>query len=217
MFDNLPDPATLIPLLFALSVIPVLVVMVTSYTKLVVVFSLMRHALGLQQVPPPMVTNGLALVLTWYIMYPIGHTVMTAVNQEQARQGGAVTYGLVIEEAREPLKDFLQKHVSEREVEFFYDASQRMMAPEVARTVERDGFLVLIPAFTISELTKAFLIGFLIFLPFIVVDLIVANVLLAMGMQMMAPTIVSLPIKLLLFVLLDGWSRITHALVLSYQ
>lgn len=216
---NFPDPAVIIPLIFVLGVMPVLMVMVTSYSKIVVVMSLLKNALGLQQVPPAIVTNGLALLLTWYVMYPVGLEVMAAVEINQPPQKAAQTLTMlqIADRAKEPMRVFLDKHASERERVFFLDAANRLMGEKVASTLTRHDFVVLVPAFAVSQLTEAFLIGVLIMLPFIIIDLVVANVLMALGMQMMSPAMVSLPIKLLLFVVLDGWSRLSHALVLGYQ
>jgi len=216
---NFPDPAVFIPLIFALGVMPVAIVMVTSYSKIVVVLSLLKNALGLQQVPPAIVTNGLALLLTWYVMYPVGIEVMSALemNQRQPKTAQTLTMLEIAERGKEPLRAFLDKHASERERVFFLDAAHRLMGEKVAATVAREDFVVLVPAFAVSQLTEAFLIGVVIMLPFIIVDMVVANVLMALGMQMMSPAMVSLPIKLLLFVMLDGWSRLSHALVLGYQ
>jgi type III secretion protein R len=213
---NVPDPSLFIPLIFAVGLLPIAVVMLTSYTKIVVVLSLLKNALGLQQVPPPVVTNGLALVLTWYVMYPIGLDVWSGVEKAQLAGRPIMTLG-VLDQAKEPLREFLEKHASPRERAFFVDAARRMMKEPVAKEVGERDFVVLVPAFLVSELTSAFLIGFIVFLPFIVIDLVVANVLMALGMQMMSPTMVSLPLKLLLFVMLDGWSRLLHALVLTYR
>jgi type III secretion protein R len=214
--SSLPDPVTLIPFLFALAFVPIAAVMVTCYTKLVVVFALLRNALGLQQVPPAMVTNGLALVLTWFVMYPVGHEALKVLDPESGKAPANLSMAQLIATVKEPMRDFLKQHASEKEREFFLNAAQRVMKPEQAAQIKNTDFVVLVPAFTISELTEAFLIGFLLFLPFIVIDLIVANVLVAMGMQMMSPMMVSLPLKLLLFVMLDGWSRLAHSLVMSY-
>jgi type III secretion protein R len=214
---NLPDPASLIPLFFVIGVLPIAVVMLTCFTKIVVVLALLKHALGLQQVPPAIVTNGLALVLSWYVMYPIALEVWSAVERAPQQAQRAVSTMEIAAKAREPMREFLDKHTSEREQAFFLDAASRLMAPKVAAGLTERDFVVLVPAFAVSELTEAFLIGFLIFLPFIVIDLVVANVLMAMGMQMMSPAMVSLPLKLLLFVMLDGWSRLLHALVLTYR
>ena len=216
---NVPDPAVLVPLMFLIGVLPIALVMMTAYTKIVVVLSLLKNALGLQQVPPAIVTNGLALVLTWYVMYPVGAEVMTAVETNQATPGAAakLTVPDIMNFGKEPFRTFLDKHAKEHERAFFMDAARRLMGPKVAATLTPKDFVVLVPSFAVSELTAAFLIGVLVALPFIVIDLVVANVLMALGMQMMSPTVISLPIKLLLFVMIDGWSRLSHALVLTYQ
>ena len=173
----------------------------------------------MQQVPPAIVTNGLALVLTWYVMYPVGAQIMTAVDANQQSQSSAakLTVPDLLNFGKEPFRTFLDKHSKERERAFFMDAARRLMGEKVAATLTTKDFVVLVPSFAVSELTAAFLIGVLIALPFVVIDLVVANVLMALGMQMMSPTVLSLPIKLLLFVMLDGWSRLSHALVLTYQ
>jgi type III secretion protein R len=215
---GVPDPAVLIPLLFVLGLVPMGVVMLTSYTKIVVVFSLLRNALGLQQVPPTMVTNGLALVLTWYVMYPVGLQMLNAMDVDaNAPRLPNLSTLQVLDKAKEPMRAFLDKHANERERIFFADAARRLMGEAVAAQIGPKDFVILVPAFVLSELAEAFLIGVLIALPFLVVDLVVANVLMALGMQMMSPTMISLPAKLLLFVLLDGWSRLAHALVLTYR
>lgn len=216
---NVPDPAVLVPLLFLIGVLPLALVMMTAYTKIVVVLSLLKNALGLQQVPPAIVTNGLALVLTWYVMYPVGAQVMEAVDAQQATPvaSAKLTVPDILNFGKEPFRAFLDKHSKVHERAFFLDAARRLMGPKVFATLTPKDFVVLVPSFAVSELTAAFLIGVLVALPFIVIDLVVANVLMALGMQMMSPTVISLPIKLLLFVMLDGWSRLSHALVLTYQ
>jgi type III secretion protein R len=216
---NVPDPAVLVPLMFLIGVLPIVIVMMTAYTKIVVVLSLLKNALGLQQVPPAIVTNGLALVLTWYVMYPVGTEIMAAVDAHQKKPVASqkLTIPDVLDFGKEPVRNFLDKHARPHERAFFMDAARRLMGDKVAATLTPKDFVILVPAFAVSELTVAFLIGVLVALPFVVIDMIVANVLLALGMQMMSPTIVSLPIKLLLFVMLDGWSRLSHALVLTYQ
>lgn len=214
--NGLPDPISLVPFLFALALVPVAAVMVTAYTKLVVVFALLRNALGLQQVPPPMVTNGLALILTALIMYPVGQEVLVLMDPQTGLPPPDLSLVDVMQTIREPLRAFLMTHVSERELSFFTEAANRMSRAQSQQVLQSSDFVVLIPAFTISQLTEAFMIGFMLFLPFVVIDLLVANTLLALGMMMMPPPLISLPIKLLLFVMLDGWSRLVHALVLSY-
>jgi type III secretion protein R len=217
--NNFPDPAAIIPLIFAIGVFPVALVMATSFTKIVVVLSLLKNALGLQQVPPAIVTNGLALVLTWYVMYPVGMQVMESIeaNQQNSKSSQSITSMEIFGSAKEPMRAFLGKHAQANERAFFMDAARRLMGEKVAATLTPNDFVVLIPAFVVSELTEAFLIGVVIALPFIVIDLLVANVLMALGMQMMSPTMISLPVKLLLFVMLDGWSRLAHSLVVTYR
>ncbi len=216
---NFPDPAIYIPLIFAISLFPVALVMVTSYTKIVVVLSLLKNALGLQQVPPAIVTNGLALVLSWYVMYPVVMEVADSfeLDQQRPRATQTLTMQEIYERSKTPMRAFLDKHAKPHERTFFLDAARRLMGEKVAATVTPTDFVILVPAFAVSQLTEAFLIGVVIALPFIVIDLLVANVLMALGMQMMSPTMISLPVKLLLFVMLDGWSRLAHALVLTYR
>ncbi|SFJ68690.1 type III secretion system export apparatus subunit SctR [Caulobacter sp. UNC279MFTsu5.1] len=212
-----PGSALITVILLALA--PFVAVMVTSFTKIVVTLSLLRNALGLQQVPPNIVLNGLALILTLYVMYPVGQQ-MAAANQD-VRPVAAVssdtqalfTYA---DKAKEPLRAFLMKHSTPRERAFFLKTAQRINGPDKARAMTQRDFIVVVPAFTVSELAAAFQIGFLIFLPFLIIDLVVSNILLAMGMMMLSPTTVSLPFKLLLFVLIDGWVKLAHGLVLSY-
>ncbi len=210
------SPSSALVTVIVLALAPFVGVMVTSFTKIVVVLSLLRNALGLQQVPPNVVLNGMALVLTVYVMYPVG----VAMGERVQGTGdiGSSTRSLIAaaDAAKEPLRDFLIAHSHPRERAFFLKTAQRGLAPEQAgRIAERD-FIVVVPAFTVSELATAFQIGFLIFLPFLVIDLVISNILMAMGMMMLSPTTVSLPFKLLLFVLVDGWVKLSHGLVLSY-
>jgi len=326
------SPALVLVIVVALALAPFVAVMVTSFTKIVVVLSLLRNALGLQQVPPNVVINGLAIVLSIYVMYPVildTHAAITArmdgrppppsvqeqidrraaSNAERMRaiaeaaaaqqpaqaddgdtrpaspaaadalaaeeQAAAaepergelfrgVTGGVgpvapadsgarpdpdarrempaprvimapapqpappsgagmdaayllsLVDAGKEPLRNFLIKHSNGAERAFFLRSAERLLPPERQSSLSIDDFIVVIPAFTVSELTAAFQIGFLIFLPFLIIDLVVANILLALGMMMMSPTIVSLPFKLLLFVLVDGWAKLVHGLVLTY-
>jgi len=214
------DPFLMIAALAALAVLPFAAMMVTSFTKMIVVLSLVRNALGLQQVPPGIVLNGLAMVLSFYVMYPVGVGAWHAGSTHLPASGDGLPLTQLVsavDDAKEPIKGFLFKHSRPQERAFFRDSAEQVMGKEVASTLNERDFVVLIPAFLASELTEAFEIGFLIFLPFLVIDLLVASTLLAMGMQMMAPTIVSLPFKLLLLVWLDGWARLMHALVLTYR
>jgi type III secretion protein R len=209
-----PSSALLTVVILALA--PFIAVMVTSFTKLVVVLSLLRNALGLQQVPPNVVLNGLALVLSVYVMYPVG-TEMSAKMQGIGDIGNSTQSMLrAADVAKEPLREFLLKHSRPIERAFFLKTAQKSLKPEQSASLTERDFLVVVPAFTVSELSVAFEIGFLIFLPFLVIDLVISNILMAMGMQMLSPTTVSMPFKLLLFVLIDGWVKLTHGLILTY-
>jgi type III secretion protein R len=217
--SSLPEPLTLVALIVGFGLAPFVALMMTSYTKLVIVFGLLRTALGLQQTPPNMVLNGLAIILSIYIMAPLGMDVSDALR---GRHFGVKGEGLndvvaVLEAAKTPFKEFLQKHTLERDRRFFLKSAESIWPKQRAAALTVDDLMVLVPSFTLSELTRAFQIGFVIYLVFVVVDLIVATVLLALGMSMISPTTISLPFKLLLFVMLDGWTRLIHGLVLSYR
>ncbi len=208
------SPSSALLTVIVLALAPFAAVMVTAFTKIVVVLSLLRTALGVQQVPPNVVLNGLALVLTVYVMYPVGNAMLATVPDDIDISANTEDMQVAVSAAKEPLREFLLAHSSERERVFFQN-TVRLMS-DGGEPVQSEDFIVIIPAFTISELTSAFQIGFLIFLPFIVIDLVISNLLMAMGMMMLSPTIVSLPFKLLLFVLIDGWAKLAHGLVLSY-
>ena len=216
---SLPDPITMVALIVAFGVAPFVALMITSYTKLVIVFGLLRTALGLQQTPPNMVLNGIAIILTVYIMAPVGMEVADTLRNRSfgARGEGLGDIMAVVDAAKSPVKEFLKKHTQERDRKFFLKSAASIWPANRAATLSDEDFMVLVPSFTLSELTRAFQIGFVIYLVFVVVDLIVATVLLALGMSMIAPTTISLPFKLLLFVMLDGWTRLIHGLVLSYR
>jgi type III secretion protein R len=215
------SPALVVTTVVGLAMAPFVAVMVTSFTKIVVVLSLLRNALGLQQVPPNVVINGLAIILSIYVMNPVILATYDAVNgkmQEQPTAPMDVERMLdLVEAGKEPLRAFLIRHSSEEERAFFLGSAQRLLPEERRASVSIDDYVVVVPAYTVSELTAAFQIGFLIFLPFLIIDLVVSNILLAMGMMMLSPTTVSLPFKLLLFVFLDGWAKLVHGLILTYR
>jgi type III secretion protein R len=213
---QIPDPFTLIILTAILALAPFFAVMATSYVKLVVVLSLIRNALGVQQIPPNMVLNGIAVILTIYIMAPVGQATFAAVENENLKDLNVANLRTVLEKGSGPIRTFLNAHTSNHEKKFFVDTARRLWGDKAKIEISEDSFFVLIPAFTVSELTSAFQIGFLLYLPFIAIDLIVSNILLAMGMMMVSPMTISLPFKLLLFVLVDGWARLIHGLVLTY-
>jgi type III secretion protein R len=218
------NPLSTLIMLSLLALGPFLLMMSTSFVKFSVVFSILRSALGLQQVPPPAVTLGLAVVMTAYVMSPVGSQVYTAIEpmlqqpsgQDVVSAGGAQTILRAVDQSRAPLRAFLVRHAHARERAAFHQMALRMGPPEWKDTVKDDDLLVLIPAFTVSELSEAFMIGFLIFLPFLVIDLVISNILLAMGMHMLSPITISMPFKLLLFVLVDGWGLLVRGLVQGY-
>ncbi|MCZ8075524.1 MAG: EscR/YscR/HrcR family type III secretion system export apparatus protein [Burkholderiales bacterium PBB2] len=210
------SPASALLTVVLLSLAPFVAVMVTSFTKLVVVFGLLRNALALQQTPPNIVLNGLALVLSVYVMYPVGVQMQQRIGDKPLGSNAQAMLAAA-DQAKEPLREFLIRHTRPLERAFFLKTAQRSLPPEAAEALSERDFIVVVPAFTVSELSVAFEIGFLIFLPFLVVDLVVANILMAMGMQMLSPTTVSLPFKLLLFVLIDGWVKLVHGLILTYH
>jgi type III secretion protein R len=207
-------PGSALVVVVALALAPFVAVMVTSFTKIVVVLSLLRNALGLQQVPPNIVLNGLALVLTLYVMQPVGSRMATAAGISAVPTDAGQILGTAIA-AKEPLREWLLKHSRPQERALFLKTSKRI-DPARADAMTAEDFVIVVPAFVVNELSVAFQIGFLIYLPFLVIDLVISNILLAMGMMMLSPTTISLPFKLLLFVLVDGWVKLAHGLVLSY-
>lgn len=214
--NELSNPVYLIGMLVVLGLAPFLAIMVTSYVKIVVVLALIRNAIGIQQIPPNMVTNGLGIILSFYIMYPVAQDTFDILQSHEIDTQNIQSIREAATEGCEPLRKFLLKHASPRERAFFHRSAKELWPPERASGLKDDDLMVLIPAFTVSELTAAFQIGFLVYLPFIVIDLVVSNVLLAMGMMMVSPVTISLPFKLLLFVVANGWTRLIHGLVLTY-
>lgn len=213
------DPYALIVLLTALSLLPFVAMITTSYLKLVVVMSLIRNAIGIQSIPPNMVLNAMALILSCYIMAPTLERSWAILQREMASEEAPRTFRTeMLLKAAEPMREFLERHASDRHRAFFVRTAERLWSPdgESEATVDERSFYILIPAFTVTELTKAFQIGFLVYLPFIAIDIIISNILLAMGMMMVSPVTISLPFKLLLFVLVDGWTQLIQGLVLSY-
>jgi type III secretion protein R len=218
--DTMPDPLLSGAILLAVGLLPFFALMVSSFTKIVVVLGLLRQALGTQQVPPNLVLNGIAVILSVFIMAPVvsqGWDNFTAKKHGPEFGKRFADLVVVAHDMEAPLKEFLDKHINERYRKFFLRAASETWPKERAQDLQRDDLLVLIPSFTVTEITAAFQIGFVLYLAFIVVDLVVANILLALGMVMTSPTLISVPFKLLLFVALDGWSRLLEALVLTYR
>jgi flagellar biosynthetic protein FliP len=200
----------LIALITVLSLAPSILVMVTSFTRIVVVLSLLRTALGTATAPPNSVLIALALFLTGFIMAPTFERAYQA--GIQPLMAGDIDTNQAFERTAEPFREFMLKNVREKDLELFQNLSGQPRPANAADVSLR----VLVPAFMISELKRAFEIGFLLFLPFLVIDLVVASVLMSMGMMMLPPVIVSLPFKLIFFVLVDGWHLVAGSLVQSY-
>lgn len=217
------DPFSLIVLLVGLSLLPFLAMIATSYLKIVVVISLIRNALGIQSIPPNMVVNALAMILTFYIMAPMVGESWTRLNEGLKDNKPEVLYQTELAaQAAEPFREFLVEQTDEKQIAFFTRTAERLWSKRdeagnlMPAVVEPKSYFVLIPAFCVSELTRAFQIGFLVYLPFIAIDIIVSNILLAMGMMMVSPVTISLPFKLLLFVMVNGWTLLIQGLVQSY-
>jgi type III secretion protein R len=214
---NTLDPFYIVLALLALSLAPFVALMVTSFIKLSIVLSLVRNALGVQQIPTNMVVHGLSLILTIYIMAPVGQDMYSILSNALQKKENFTLMMKSAVEAKEPLRKFLLKHSQNKERLFFVQSAKAIWQNEEAGKLQADDLVVLIPAFTVNELASAFKIGFLLYLPFVIIDLIVSNILLAMGMMMVSPMTISLPFKLLLFVMIDGWTKLIHGLVLSFR
>jgi type III secretion protein R len=214
------DTATaLLPLIVvtaAVGLIPFLVITTTAFLKISVVLFLIRNALGTQQTPPSLVLYAIAIVLTAYVSAPLVSEIYGRLTAPDADFNSIAGLRAISAAVVTPLRGFLKRFTNPQESSFLLAAAQRIWPPDFYRAASTDDLLIVIPAFVISELTRAFEIGFLLYLPFIAVDLIVSNVLMAMGMVMVSPLVISTPFKIFLFVLVSGWTRLLHGLVLSY-
>lgn len=210
------NPVTLAITLALLALVPTLAIVSTAFLKISIVMMLVRNALGVQQIPPNIAIYGLTLVLTVYVMAPVGERMINIVADEQ--QSTKTISGMLktIRSGAEPLRAFMEKNSKPEQRDFFIDTAKKMWGPQLSADLKPTDFVVLMPAFLVTELTAAFQIGFLLYLPFVVIDLIISNILLAMGMMMVSPVTISLPLKLFLFVMVDGWSRLIHGVILTY-
>ncbi|PIT99974.1 MAG: flagellar biosynthetic protein FliP [Bdellovibrionales bacterium CG10_big_fil_rev_8_21_14_0_10_45_34] len=215
-FQNTSDPNEVVNVIKILTVLtilalaPAILIMMTSFTRIIVVFSFLRQAMGVQQMPPNQLLIGLALFLSFFIMAPVFETI----NKEalQPYLAGSLGQEAALDAAGKPLRSFMFRQTRDQDLQLFIGLS-KSPAPKTRADVSTT---VLIPAFVISELKTAFQIGFIIYLPFLVIDMVVASVLMAMGMMMLPPVVVSLPFKIMLFVLVDGWSLIVGSMVKSF-
>jgi type III secretion protein R len=210
------DPMSLAFMLGLLALVPILVVITTSFVKISVVLQLVRNALGVQQIPPNMALYGLAAILSFYIMAPAAQNMYDTVRADTAAHTSIESFGDAVVRGAEPLRGFMLKHSRPQLRQFFMSTAKELWDEKLLKGLKEDNFLILMPSFMVSELTAAFEIGFLLYLPFIVIDLIVSNILLAMGMMMVSPVTISLPLKLFLFVMVDGWGRLIRGLVMTY-
>ena len=210
------DPIVLAIFLGALSLMPMLLVVCTAFLKIVIVLMITRNAIGVQQVPPSMAINGIALAATLFIMAPVGYEIAENLKASPLDMTNVQTFLSTGNEAINPLRAFMLRNVDPDVLTHLLENTARLWPAKMAQEVQREDLILLIPAFVLSQLQAGFEIGFLIYIPFIVIDLIVSNLLLALGMQMVSPMTISLPLKLLLFVLVSGWSRLLDSLFLSY-
>lgn len=209
LLKDLNPALQLLIFMTSLTFLPIVFITMTSFLRFIIVFSILKTALGTQQVPPGMVIIGLSLILTLYTMSPVFSDMYEA-GYKPYQEGGSLT--LALKEGSEPLKMFMMKQTRQKDIVFFIEALDK----ELPETPADISLFEVAPAYIMSELKTAFEIGFIVFIPFIVIDLIVANVLLALGMFMLSPTIISLPFKLLIFIAVDGWGLIVNGLVQSY-
>lgn len=197
-------------LMTALTVLPALLMMMTSFTRIMVVFAILRQALGLQQTPSNQILLGLALFLSFFIMTPVLQQINTVALQPYLSE--EISAGEALAQAELPVRTFMMAQTRESDLSLFMELSDS----DPVATQQEVPFTVLVPAFVTSELKTAFQIGFMLFIPFLVIDLVVASVLMAMGMMMLSPIIISLPFKIMLFVLVDGWAMVIGTLAASF-
>lgn len=208
------EVSTLLEILFLLTVLsmaPAIMLTMTSFTRIIIVFHFLRQAMGTQQMPPNQILAGLAIFMTIVIMYPVGKAINdTAFQPYMAEE---IRFDEALDRAQKPIRKFMFKHTREKDLSIFYSITNEPRP----KNKEEVGTLMLVAAYTISELKTGFTIGFLIYIPFLILDMVVASILLAMGMMMLPPVMISLPFKILLFILIDGWNLLIGSLVNTFQ
>jgi type III secretion protein R len=214
--ENLPSILGILIASSALGLLTLAVVTMTSFIKMSTVLFLLRNALGVQQTPPNIVLYGVALLLTAYVMAPVVTKAYAAATVPGQQYATFDDYKNVASKVAVPVKEFMARFTSPGEREFFANAAQRVWGPDSGLVANPDDLLVVMPAFVLSELRRGFEAGFLLYLPFIAVDLVITAVLMAMGMSAVSPTTISVPFKLFLFVAIEGWTRLMHGLVIGY-
>ena len=208
---NFVDTIEILLLFTVLTLAPAILILCTSFTRIIVVLSFMRQAIGTQNMPPNQLLIGLALFLSIFVMKPTGERIYNQVVQPYMQN--KITTPLALEKTENSLRVFMNKQVRKSDIKLFYDITGKLK-PQDAKDIP---IYYLVPAFIISELKTAFQIGFLLYIPFLILDMVVASVLMAMGMMMLPPIVVSLPFKLLLFVLVDGWQLVTGSILRSFN
>jgi len=207
------DVSTLLQIIFLLTILtlaPSILILMTSFTRLAVVFSFLRHAMGTQQTPSNQIIAGLALFLTFFIMMPVWQKINSSALRPYLNE--EISQEVALKTAITPIRKFMLQQTREKDLSLFV----KMAKVEKPKNMEDISLSILIPSFVISELKTAFIIGFLLYVPFLIIDMVVASVLLSMGMMMLPPILISLPFKLMLFVLIDGWHLIVGSLVKSF-
>ncbi|WP_319469243.1 flagellar type III secretion system pore protein FliP [uncultured Pseudodesulfovibrio sp.] len=208
------EVSTLLEILFLMTVLsmaPAIMLTMTSFTRIIIVFHFLRQAMGTQQMPPNQILAGLAIFMTLVIMYPVGKAINdTAFQPYMAEE---IRFDEMLDRAQKPIRKFMFKHTREKDLSIFYSITKE----DRPKNKEEVNTLMLVAAYTISELKTGFTIGFLIYIPFLILDMVVASILLAMGMMMLPPVMISLPFKILLFILIDGWNLLVGSLVNTFQ
>jgi len=213
------DSAGVFPFLIGavlLSFMSFAVISMTSFAKISIVLTILRNAMGMQQSPPNIVLYSIALILTVYIMTPTIGGIYTSLERRGFQLLTFEDYTMSFEIARDRISDFLLRHTDPRHAAVLHETASKLWNPDEARQVKETDFIILVPAFSLSEMTAAFRIGFLLYVPFLAVDLAVTCIILAMGVSQVQPMTIATPLKLFLFVAIDGWNKIMNGLILTY-
>ncbi|RQS43252.1 type III secretion system export apparatus subunit SctR [Burkholderia sp. Bp8986] len=210
-------PVELIVILFGISLLPLFAVVGTCFLKISIVLSMLRNALGIQQIPPNVAIYGLSLILTFFVMAPIAMQIERNLEAHPIDLSSVNSIKNIDENLYQPYRDFLVKQTSPEQISFFVNISKTMWPQDIEQKVDRNSLIIIVPAFAVSEIIRAFKISIILYLPFLIIDIIVTNLLLSLGMMMVSPMTISLPLKILLFVIIDGWSKLLFQLVMSYK
>ncbi|MCL2029124.1 MAG: type III secretion system export apparatus subunit SctR [Deltaproteobacteria bacterium] len=215
---EIPSPLILMLLGVAIGLLPFLFMLCTSFLKVAIVLALVRNAIGVQQIPPPMALNGLAMIVTLFIMFPVAMDIGSLLEEREFPEKFTLRSTLeIVADSSGPLKEFMLRNTNLTVNTTLEHTARRIWPERFHELIRDDNWVILTLSFAISEISRAFELGFLLYLPFICIDLVVSNILLSMGMMMVSPMTISLPFKLLLFVYLDGWVRVFQGLMLSYR